>query len=571
MDTRLLRIEASKQFRESAQLRRLLVFLADKAAAGEVASQYDIAIEVFGRNQRFDPTTDPIVRVEMRRLRKRLDLYYLENADDPWHIEIPERSYAATFTPASSHRAAPRLAVLPFAHDAGDSEAATLAEGIADDIIYVLRPDAGLTVLPRSSVFRLHSQGMGAAEIADEVSAEWILDGSVARSGKQWEINTALRRAPQMDRALQRSWTAGPADIPAVASQIGATARLLIVPTSSATPQPSVIRLPSAAAHMSYMQGMQLFNLRRVDVTRQAVDLFEKSIAEDGGFVRPRIALLETIYSRGLGGLEISGDEPRARQLLRECEELEPNSADVLTGTAVIRLAFENNHAEALALMLRAVQLEPHNLMPHRYLCAGLALADREEEAISLTSRALRLDPMSGVWLIRLAIVATICGRPQEAIELLDEAISLSPELAVPAYSQQAMELTSVGAHAEALSKIEKAESMSGPVVQTLAVKGHILGRTGNDGAASAIAQQLEARCRSGLISPMLPALVHCGRNDQPRAAEFVRLAVERRSFIMTVFLRFGIMAPLREWEGGRDLLMHAKIPLPPLSRSKAA
>ena len=44
--------------------------------AGRSVKGYDVALEVFGRPETFDPTVDPVVRVEAGRLREKLREYY---------------------------------------------------------------------------------------------------------------------------------------------------------------------------------------------------------------------------------------------------------------------------------------------------------------------------------------------------------------------------------------------------------------------------------------------------------------------------------------------------------------
>ena len=52
-------------------------------------------MEVFGKDSRFDPRTDPIVRVQARRLRVRLARYYNEEGqEDGILIELPKGGYA---------------------------------------------------------------------------------------------------------------------------------------------------------------------------------------------------------------------------------------------------------------------------------------------------------------------------------------------------------------------------------------------------------------------------------------------------------------------------------------------
>ena len=70
----LERILASSVFGRSARRRQLLRFLVDRYLAGEGAgpSAFEIATKALGRDGKFDPATDPIVRVEIGRLRRTL-------------------------------------------------------------------------------------------------------------------------------------------------------------------------------------------------------------------------------------------------------------------------------------------------------------------------------------------------------------------------------------------------------------------------------------------------------------------------------------------------------------------
>ena len=93
-------ILASRDFSASERLQNFLGFVVGATLDGQAdrIKGYTIATEVFGRGDDFDPQTDPIVRVEARRLRRRLEHYYLvDGATDPILIEIPKGAYVPRF------------------------------------------------------------------------------------------------------------------------------------------------------------------------------------------------------------------------------------------------------------------------------------------------------------------------------------------------------------------------------------------------------------------------------------------------------------------------------------------
>jgi TolB-like protein len=96
----LERLLASAEFVASDRLKEFLRFVVAHRLAGRADSlkAYTIALEVFGRDSTFDPQTDPVVRMEASKLRRRLERYYLgAGRDDPVRIDIPKGGYAPTF------------------------------------------------------------------------------------------------------------------------------------------------------------------------------------------------------------------------------------------------------------------------------------------------------------------------------------------------------------------------------------------------------------------------------------------------------------------------------------------
>src|SRR5271166_1074491 len=74
----LRRILASRQFEDADRLVRFLSFVVEETLAGRGGGLKEsvIGVEVFGRAPGYDPKVDPIVRVQARRLRAKLEAWY---------------------------------------------------------------------------------------------------------------------------------------------------------------------------------------------------------------------------------------------------------------------------------------------------------------------------------------------------------------------------------------------------------------------------------------------------------------------------------------------------------------
>jgi hypothetical protein len=85
----------------SESLCKLLRYVAKHALdhPGAPLKEYQIATEVFGRHDSFDPQVDSMVRVQAGRLRAKLAEYYSGDgaADDPVLVELPKGTYVLSF------------------------------------------------------------------------------------------------------------------------------------------------------------------------------------------------------------------------------------------------------------------------------------------------------------------------------------------------------------------------------------------------------------------------------------------------------------------------------------------
>lgn len=121
IQAQLERIIASSAFDASRRNRAFLRFIVEETLAGRAdrIKAYTIATSALGRDEAFDPQSDPIVRIEASRLRRSLERYYLlAGQDDPIRIDIPKWGYVPAFhrvhpardqaTPAQ-HAPAPEL------------------------------------------------------------------------------------------------------------------------------------------------------------------------------------------------------------------------------------------------------------------------------------------------------------------------------------------------------------------------------------------------------------------------------------------------------------------------------
>lgn len=95
------RLLADSRFQSPERNRNFLRFIASEFFEGrtEAIKAYAIAVDVFGRPANFDPSVDPIVRIEATRLRAALTQYYEAHGSDTGiRVDLPRGRYVPVFT-----------------------------------------------------------------------------------------------------------------------------------------------------------------------------------------------------------------------------------------------------------------------------------------------------------------------------------------------------------------------------------------------------------------------------------------------------------------------------------------
>lgn len=97
------RMLASHHFRQSRRYPALLRFIVEETlqGRGDLLKERVLGIEVFKRDPSYDTAADPVVRVTIAEVRKRIAQYYHDEAHDgELRIELPAGHYVAEFLPS---------------------------------------------------------------------------------------------------------------------------------------------------------------------------------------------------------------------------------------------------------------------------------------------------------------------------------------------------------------------------------------------------------------------------------------------------------------------------------------
>ena len=238
------RILHSSPFAQSRRRQRFLEYIVNETLAGrgERLKGYNVGIEVFDRPETFDPTVDPIVRIEAARVREKLREYYdTDGQADRVRIDLPKGSYAphiefrdlgmSTAVVSDSVRpeqgrkpAVPlaamlaafallllagfagwswlraplplpekaSIAVLPFQNLGDDVKWDRFADGLTEDIVTDLSHSKDLFVVARNSTEVYRGKPTDVRKIGRDLGVRYVLEGSIQPSGERIRVTAQL-------------------------------------------------------------------------------------------------------------------------------------------------------------------------------------------------------------------------------------------------------------------------------------------------------------------------------------------------------------------------------------------
>ena len=420
----LERVLSSAEFRGSERRARLLRYLVEKAIAGEPVKEYVIGVDVFDKAANYDPRIDPIVRVEMGRIRTKLAEYYAgDGKANSERVEFPKRSYTPVLvevsqasTPLSASRAWwPQVA------------------SIAAFVVMVL------------IAWRISTRP---AKLPDDPQAR----EKCAKARFFWNKRTpeSLRTSLELYQEVIRQ---SPKYAPAYAGEALCYAVMAgnsELPADQASGQAvdaanAAIALNPNLAEAHAALGLVAYSIR-YDFSTAQTEL-DWAVRLDPGFAGAhQWRALSLLYA---------GHIDEARMEDHKALALDPVSMHLLTADGMISY-YSRNYPETVEKAKRVLQMDPAFREAH--LMLGMALeaqedwgdAEREFRTVELASQGDSEGPA------RLAHIYALTGRRAKSQEILKKLLQPAPDEFVDPY-QLAFVYTALGEKPQALEWLEKA------------------------------------------------------------------------------------------------------------------
>ena len=319
------------------------------------------------------------------------DVVPAERIDDSGHD-----AESLTIDDSEKALSRPAIAVLPFVNMSGDADQEYFSDAITQDIITNLSKHRWLDVTARNTSFGYKGKSIDVRQLADELGVDYVVEGSVRRSGERIRVTAQLADASTGNQRWSDRYDGDLQDVFAVQDEITAKIVARLEPEIGAAERQKVAK-----------------SVRR---DLQAWECYHLGIFHFFKFT--------------------AADNLEAQKMLQRSRDLDPQFGEAHSWWAyavVLGMVYWDTDPspelldEALAAANRALDLDDQNAVFYA-LKARVQLARREYgSALTENKMAIELNPTFAAAHCGLADSLAYEGRYDEAIETFENAIELSP------------------------------------------------------------------------------------------------------------------------------------------------
>lgn len=323
------------------------------------------------------------------------------------NVARPVRMFCASLTDSADplpgqlppgEEARPSIAVLPFRRNLPVPDDAYFADGIVDDIIYLLAGFKELFVIARGSTLGLGGDQVDLRSVAHQLGVRYVLYGSVQRSGERLRVVAELAE-PETGMVLRSYRHDGKID-----SLFDLQDHIALDVVRAIAPQVQARELKRAqrkhpqnmTAYDLVLQGIdQMFRLNQ-QASARARGLLQQAMVLDPVYATAySYAAYWYVFRVGEGWSEDPvADAREAEHLAETAIKLNPDDPQALAIHGHVQSFLLHDFERARVILDRAIEVGPNSPLAYTMSCATCSYLGLGELAVAHGRQGLRLSPI---------------------------------------------------------------------------------------------------------------------------------------------------------------------------------
>ena len=388
LDVRPASLEvAAGDRREALEPRIMQVLVALARRRGEVVSRDDL-IEACWDGRIVGEDAINRCTARLRRLAEAFGGFEVET--------VPRVGYRLTETAPLRGASAghePLLAVLAFDNLSHDPDLAFFSEGLSEEILHAIARRTDVNVIGRSSSFSLRGSEKSARNVARELGATHLLDGSVRRRGGLVRVSVELVECAGQTLLWSHGFDRDLAEMIPLEDDIAAAVAAALRARFSASRHDARV---DPVAYDLFLQTRPTLDRGRMPPSR-AIPLLERAVSVAPDFAPAWAALavsrVEAYRRIGLDVAPVRVERADVVAAAARALQLDPRSAAAHVARG--HLLPWGDYATREAEFHAALEADVHSTEARTELGWFLNAVGRNEEALGLAAEGRRLDPLN--------------------------------------------------------------------------------------------------------------------------------------------------------------------------------
>jgi serine/threonine-protein kinase len=454
------------------------------------------------------------------------------------------------------------LAVLPLANLSGDASQDYFADGMTEALIANLSKIRALKVISRTSIMQYKSAKKPLPQIARELGADGILEGSVQRSGNRVLVTAQLIHAASDTHLWADTFERNLQDVLVLQSDVAKSvaSEIKVAITPEETRHLTGARQVNPEAYEAYLKGrFHWFKLSQRDLNT-ALQYFQFAVEKDPSYAQAYAGIAGTWFMLADAGfLPPEEAYPKAKAATLKALELDETVAEAHMWLADFAWQREWDSVTGEREFRRAIELEPNYVDAHFAYSDFLITRKRPAEWNVEIHRAMELDQLNFFYKAFYGWHLVYMGRYDEAIAQLNGVLATEPDFS-SAYMGLWGAYYKKGMAAEALAAARKFYTVLGDK-EAVAALDRGYAEAGYRGAMKRAADTLAARSRHAHVPAIRIARLYAHAGENRKAMEWLEHAYTDRETNL-VHINVGW-----DWDGLRsdphfqDLLRRMHLP----------
>jgi serine/threonine protein kinase len=357
------------------------------------------------------------------------------------------------------------IAVLPLVDESKDESSQYITDGITEGVIDKLSEIPALRVISRNSVFKFKGKDADAQAVGRDLRVQAVLTGRIAHQADGVTISAELVNVSDGSQIWGRQFRYPISDLPRVQDELASAIldKLKLRLNSADQTRLAKSATDNSEAYQLYLQGRYHWNQRTPAGIKKSLELFQQATEKDPNFALAYVGLADA-YNMGnnFGVFTPRESMPEAKAAATKALVLDPRLGEAHAVLGQVKSHYDFDFPGAQREFLKAIELNPNYANAHLYYAGGyLTPMGRHAEAIAEMKKALELDPLSSALNNYMGMTYLYAGDYQKSIQQFQRTIDLDPTFPFAHFFFSSC-LEAIGKYEQAIEEGQKGQLLAG-------------------------------------------------------------------------------------------------------------